>query len=192
MLTERFERALILATRLHRDQRRKGSGVPYVSHLLAVCGLTLDYGGGEDEAIAALLHDAIEDQGGAVARDQIYSEFGERVTEIVERCTDTDEWPKPPWRARKEAYVGHVAEASPSVRLVSACDKIHNARSLVMDYRICGEALWSRFTGGRDGTLWYYRAMVGALREAGPGEVVNELDRVVTELETLSRHPASS
>jgi GTP pyrophosphokinase len=192
VLTERFERALIHATRLHRDQRRKGSGVPYISHLLAVCALTLDYGGGEDEAIAALLHDAIEDQGGAVARDEIYREFGERVTEIVEGCTDTDETPKPPWRARKEAYLRHVAEASPSMRLVSACDKIHNARSLVMDYRICGEALWSRFTGGRDGTLWYYRAMVNALRGAGSSEVVDELDRVVTELEALSRHPASS
>jgi GTP pyrophosphokinase len=186
VLTERFERALIQATRLHRDQKRKGSGVPYVSHLLAVCGLTLDYGGGEDEAIAALLHDAIEDQGGAAARDEIYREFGRHVTEIVEGCTDTDEVPKPPWRGRKEAYIRHVAEAPASVRLVSACDKIHNARSLVMDYRVCGEALWSRFTGGREGTLWYYRAMVNALRKAGPGEVVDELDRVVTELESLA------
>jgi len=186
VLTERFERALIYATRLHGDQRRKGSGVPYISHLLAVCALTIEYGGDEDEAIAALLHDAIEDQGGETARVEILRQFGPRVTEIVEGCTDTDESPKPPWRARKEAYVRHVAEASPSVRLVSACDKIHNARSLVMDYRICGEQLWGRFTGGRRGTLWYYRAMVTALRIAEESPVVQELDRVVTELETLS------
>lgn len=185
-LTERFDRALEYASDLHREQRRKGSGVPYVSHLLAVCALTLDYGGDEDEAIAALLHDAIEDQGGERARLEILRRFGERVTEIVEGCTDTDESPKPPWRTRKEAYIRHVREASPSVRLVSACDKVHNARSLVMDYRICGEALWERFMGRRDGTLWYYRAMVTALRAAGTSPVVDELDRVVTELERLA------
>lgn len=186
MLTERFERALLHATREHADQERKGSGVPYISHLLAVCALTIEYGGGEDEAIAALLHDAIEDQGGPAARSAILHEFGARVTEIVDGCTDSDESPKPPWRARKEAYIRHIAEASPSVRLVSACDKLHNARSLVMDYRVCGEALWSRFAGGRQGTLWYYRAMVGALRSAGSGAVVEELDRVVMELERLA------
>jgi len=179
VLTERFERALIYATHLHRDQRRKGSGVPYISHLLAVCSLTLDYGGDEDEAIAALLHDAVEDQGGPATRAEILRQFGPRVTEIVDGCTDTDEIPKPPWRPRKEAYIRHIADASPSVRLVSACDKIHNARSLVMDYRICGEELWTRFTGGRAGTLWYYRAMANALQ-------VDELTRVVTELETLA------
>lgn len=186
MLTERFERALVYATRLHRDQRRKGSGVPYISHLLAVCELTIEYGGDEDEAIAALLHDAIEDQGGAVARAAILLEFGSRVTEIVDGCTDTDESPKPAWRVRKEEYIRHVEGASPSVKLVSACDKLHNVRSLLMDYRICGEALWERFTGRRDGTLWYYRAMVNAFRAAGGSPVGEELDRVVTELERLA------
>ena len=186
MLTERFERALVYANHLHREQRRKGSGVPYVSHLLAVCALTLEYGGGEDEAIAALLHDAIEDQGGEAARAEILRQFGPRVTEIVEGCTDADTWPKPPWRGRKEAYIRHVERASASVRLVSACDKLHNARSVVMDYRILGEALWSRFTGGRSGTLWYYRAMANALRAAGVSPVVEELERVVTELERLA------
>jgi (p)ppGpp synthase/HD superfamily hydrolase len=186
VLTERVERALVFATRLHRDQRRKGSGVPYVSHLLAVCELTLEYGGDEDEAIAALLHDAIEDQGGAVARAEILKKFGARVTEIVDGCTDTDESPKPAWRARKENYIRHVEVASASVRLVSACDKLHNARSLLMDYRVFGEDLWSRFTGRRDGTLWYYRAMVNALRSAGSSPVVEELDRVVSELERLA------
>jgi GTP pyrophosphokinase len=185
-VTERFERALVYATRLHDGQVRKGSGAPYISHLLAVCALTIEYGGGEDEAIAALLHDAIEDQGGPLARVGIFEKFGPNVTEIVEGCTDTDKSPKPAWRARKEAYIAHIASASPSVRLVSACDKLHNARSLVMDYRICGEALWSRFTGRREGTLWYYRAMVEALGAVGSNPVVAELDRVVTELEQLA------
>ena len=192
MLTERFERALVYANELHREQRRKGSGVPYVSHLLAVCALTLEYGGGEDEAIAALLHDAIEDQGGDAARVEILRQFGPRVTEIVEGCTDADTWPKPPWRGRKEEYIRHVERASASVRLVSACDKLHNARSVVMDYRILGEALWSRFTGGRSGTLWYYRAMANALRAAGVSPVVEELERVVTELERLAGSNASA
>jgi (p)ppGpp synthase/HD superfamily hydrolase len=186
VLTERFERALVFAAHLHRNQRRKGSGVPYVAHLLAVCELTLEYGGDEDEAIAALLHDAIEDQGGAAARAEILDRFGPRVTEIVDGCTDSEETPKPAWRVRKEAYVERIRTASPSVRLVSACDKLHNARSLVMDYRIYGEALWGRFKGGRKGTLWYYRAMVNALRAAGPNAIVDELDRAVTELETLA------
>jgi (p)ppGpp synthase/HD superfamily hydrolase len=192
VLTERFERALVFAARLHRDQRRKGSHVPYISHLLAVCELTLEYGGDEEEAIAALLHDAIEDQGGAIARAEIFAEFGARVTEIVDGCTDTDQSPKPAWRARKEEYIGHMEAASASVRRVSACDKLHNTRSLVMDYRTYGEDLWGRFTGGREGTLWYYRAMVNAFRAAGSSPVVEELDRAVTELERLasseSRH----
>jgi GTP pyrophosphokinase len=104
----------------------------------------------------------------------------------VDGCTDTDQTPKPRWRARKEAYIAHVEVASPSVRLVSACDKLHNARSLVKDYRVFGEELWGRFTGGREGTLWYYRAMINALRANGSSEVVEELDRVVTELERLA------
>ena len=182
-MTERFERALLHAARLHKDQRRKGSGVPYVSHLMAVSALTIEYGGDEDEAIAALLHDAVEDQGGAVARADILREFGLRVTEIVDGCTDEE---GPPWRDRKEEYIGGLQHASKSVRLVVACDKVHNTRSLVMDYRTCGEALWARFTGRREGTLWYYRAMVTMLRSSGGGAVVDELDRVVTELETLA------
>lgn len=180
MLSERFDRALVFAADLHRTQRRKGSGVPYISHLLAVCALTLEFGGDEDEAIAALLHDAIEDQGGPVARAAILERFGPRVTEIVDGCTDTDESPKPPWRARKEAYIRSIASASPSVRLVVTCDKLHNARSLIRDYRILGEALWERFTGGREGTLWYYRAMADALGS-------DELDRAVAELESLAK-----
>jgi (p)ppGpp synthase/HD superfamily hydrolase len=184
VLTDRFEQGLVYATRLHSGQTRKGSGIPYISHLIAVAALTLEYGGGEDEAIAALLHDAVEDQGGAETRAEILRLFGPRITAIVDGCTDTDEHPKPPWRARKQAYIDHLRSASPSVRLVSACDKLHNARSLAKDYRVCGESLWMRFSGGREGTLWYYRAMVDVLQGTSP--VVEELDRAVTELEDLA------
>src|SRR5205085_11747027 len=122
-LTQRFEEALAFAARLHKSQLRKGTGVPYVSHLLAVAGIALEHGADEDEAIAALLHDAIEDQGGAATREEIRRRFGDRVVGIVDGCSDTDVSPKPPWRERKEAYIAHVRDASPSVRLVSAADK---------------------------------------------------------------------
>lgn len=186
ILTERFEEALVYAARLHSAQVRKGSGIPYVAHLLAVAGLVIEHGEDEDEAIAALLHDAVEDQGGAPRREEIRRRFGDRVAEIVDGCTDAETVPKPPWRARKERYVAHLAEAPPSVLLVSSADKLHNARSILADYRTCGEALWERFTGGREGTLWYYRALVEAFRARGAAvPLADELARVVTELERL-------
>jgi (p)ppGpp synthase/HD superfamily hydrolase len=185
-LSPLFDEALVWASQLHAAQERKGSGVPYVAHLLGAASIALEHGATEDEAIAALLHDAVEDQGGAAILERIRHRFGERVARIVEGCTDTDAVPKPPWRARKEAYVAHVRSASPSVRLVSASDKLHNARSITSDYRALGEALWSRFSGGREGTLWYYRALVDAYSAAGRTPLVEELDRVVSELERLA------
>lgn len=185
-MTERFEKALVHAARLHRDQRRKGHGIPYISHLLAVCALTVEHGGDEDEAIAALLHDAIEDQGGPIARTGILREFGPRVTAIVDGCTDSVGAPKAPWRARKEEHIRHLRHASRSVRLVVACDKLHNARTLVLDYRIMGEDLWPRFRGGREGTLWYYRAISDLLHEAEVNPLTDELERTVIELERLA------
>ena len=182
----RIEEALVYATRLHANQRRKGSDVPYIAHLLAVTSIVLEHGGTEDEAIAALLHDAVEDQGGAATREEIRRRFGEVVVAIVDGCTDTDVMPKPPWRPRKEAYIAHLAHASPAVLLVSAADKLHNARTVLTDYRLVGEALWDRFTGGREGTLWYYRAVVEAFRATWPSPLVDELDRVVAELEHLA------
>jgi GTP pyrophosphokinase len=185
VLTRRFEEAFLYAHQLHSAQVRKGSGIPYISHLMAVAALTLEYGGGEDETIAALLHDAVEDQGGAATRQEILNRFGPKVAMIVDGCTDTDRTPKPAWKPRKEAYIAHVREAPYEVRLVSACDKLHNARTLVMDYRSQGEALWSHFQGGREGTLWYYRSLVDALRSEEIKALVEELDKVVTELESL-------
>ena len=185
-LSTRFEEALVFATQLHAGQTRKGTTIPYISHLLAVTAIVLEHGGDEDEAIAALLHDSIEDQGGASTREEIRRRFGDRVVEIVDGCTDTDVMPKPPWRVRKEAYITHISVASAPVRLVSAADKLHNARAVLEDYRIVGEALWKRFNGGKEGTLWYYRAAVDALRKAGTSPLIEELDRVVSEIECLA------
>ncbi len=185
-LTSRFEEALTYAVRLHAAQDRKGTKIPYVAHLLSVASIALTHGGNEDEAIAALLHDAVEDQGGAATLEEIRKRFGDEVAAIVDGCTDTDVVPKPPWRARKEAYIAHIHKASPSVRLVSASDKLDNARAVLGDYRIVGEALWARFKGGREGTLWYYGELVKAFREAGGSPLVDELDRVVTEIHRLA------
>lgn len=186
--TERLIDALGVAARLHADQRRKGSDIPYLSHLLGTCSIALDYGADEDEAIAALLHDVIEDVEPVEEARAAVASFGERVLHIVEGCTDSDTHPKPPWRERKERYVAHVANADASVLLVTAADKLHNTRSVLADLRRHGAATWERFTGGRDGSLWYYRAMVVAFRAnpAHPRDLVDELDRAVTEMEGLT------
>ena len=186
-LSPRFEEALVYATRLHNGQYRKGTSVPYVAHLLSTAGIALEYGADEDEAIAALLHDAVEDQGGAATLEEIRRRFGDRVAEIVAGCSDSDTIPKPPWQERKEAYIAHLRTASASVRRVSAADKLHNARAILRDYRLIGEALWDRFAGGKEGTLWYYRALVEAFQEAGTTPLVEELDRVVSELENMAK-----
>ena len=185
--SQRFENALVLAHRLHADQIRKGTTIPYIGHLLAVTSIVIENSGSEDEVIAALLHDTIEDAGGDPIRALIRERFGENVLEIVEGLTDTDQTPKPPWRARKEAYIAHLSEASSSVLLVSLADKIHNASSILRDLRNEGNSVWSRFMGGRDGSLWYYRTLVQTFRARRQFTVmVDELDRIVTELEQLA------
>lgn len=191
-LSPRFEEALIFATRLHARQMRKSSNVPYIAHLLAVSALVLEYGGNEDEAIAALLHDAIEDQGGNATRQRIRRRFGETVTEIVDGCSDTDTQPKPPWRARKEAYIAHLQSASSSVLLVSAADKLHNIRAILNDYRTLGELLWQRFGGGKAGTLWYYQAIIAVYQTQSRTPLTAELARTFTELERLVAQNSTS
>jgi (p)ppGpp synthase/HD superfamily hydrolase len=181
---ENFDHALLYASRLHRDQLRKGTSTPYITHLLAVASIVGENGGSEDEVVAALLHDAPEDQGGEATLQEIRDQFGDGVAETVDGCTDTYETPKPPWRERKERYLAHLADASGSVRLVSSADKLHNSRAVLADYRLLGEDLWTRFNGKKEGTLWYYRAVVDALQ--GDSPIVEELDRVVTERESLS------
>jgi GTP pyrophosphokinase len=184
-LSERFREALVYAAELHGAQFRKGSGAPYVAHLLGVTAIVLEYGGSEDEAIAALLHDAVEDQGGQPTLLEIQRHFGTRVAQIVEACTDADTIPKPPWQARKEKYLAHLASADAGVCLVSTADKLYNLRTIVEDYRALGEAIWPRFTAGKDGTLWYYREVTRVLRQAWGGPLVEELARTAEQLERL-------
>jgi ADP-ribosylglycohydrolase len=183
-LSPTFTEALTFVAERHANQKRKGSDVPYLAHLLGVTALVLDYGGTETEAIAALLHDAVEDQKARI--EEIRELFGDAVADIVSGCSDTDEDPKPPWRPRKEAFVTGLPLLLPSVRLVVAADKLHNARTILKDYREIGEALWARFTGGRDGTLWYYRSVADGLRETGPVALADELDATVCEIERLA------
>jgi GTP pyrophosphokinase len=199
LLSARFIDALSYATELHNRQVRKGSNAPYVSHLLAVASLVLEHGGGEDEAIAALLHDAIEDQaeaqGGADAlRDEIRRRFGDKVLAIVNACTDAEEIPKPPWRERKQLYLSRIASHTDAAyHVVTIADKLHNARAILLDYRTHGDALWERFNRKDPAEhLWYYRALTDAFRAAGlaPRALVDELDRVVSELERLFAKPA--
>jgi GTP pyrophosphokinase len=185
-LSARFAEAFLFANQLHGGQLRKGTAIPYIAHLLAVTSIVLENGGDEDEAIAALLHDAIEDQGGEPTRQEIRRRFGNTVVAIVDGCTDADEFPKPPWRARKEAYIDHLRVTTASVRLVAGADKLHNARSVLADYRVVGESLWQRFHGGKEGTLWYYRSAANALAEMGRTPLIAELERVVSEIERLA------
>lgn len=186
MLTDRYADALQLAWRLHDGQLRKGTTIPYVSHLIAVSSIALEHGANEDEAIAALLHDAVEDAGGLPTLQMIRQRFGPAVADIVDGCTDAYEEPKPAWRPRKEAYLAHLAHASPSIRLVSNSDKLHNARSILSDLRVHGPALWDRFTAPKAGTLWYYRSLVSVFAGHGRTALVNELDLTVTSIEGLA------
>lgn len=185
-LTERFEDALIYSNKLHAGQLRKGSQVPYIAHLLGVAGLVLEDGGDEDEAIAALLHDAVEDQGGLGTLNEIRMRYGSRVAEIVLSVSDAYEDPKPPWRERKEDYIASIRTADLSAIRVSLADKVYNARATLMDIEQEGESGWSRFNGGKDGTLWYYHQLIGSYRERGSSKLLQELIRVIGELDEIS------
>jgi (p)ppGpp synthase/HD superfamily hydrolase len=186
-LTARFRRALVYAARVHARQFRKGTTRPYIGHLLGVTSIVLTHGGDEDEAIAALLHDAVEDQGGKPRLREIRRKFGGHVARIVEGCTDSDVEPKPPWLDRKREYLRHLRRADSSVRLVSAADKLYNARETLEDLRTHRDALWKRFKGGKQGTLWYYREVRKILRRKGPKELAADLERVVRELTRAAR-----
>ena len=181
----RLSNAVAFALQIHAEQTRKGSETPYISHLLGVAGLVLEHGGDEDQAMAGLLHDAVEDQG-AHQLDAIRERFGPRVASIVEGCTDADTLPKPPWKARKEAYIEHLEHVSPDVWLVSCADKVHNARAICSDLRTYGLAVFDRFKGGRDGTLWYYDTLAKAFERLMPGPLAVELAEGVREMKRLS------
>ena len=185
-LSSRFEDALVFATQLHAYQTRKSSHVPYIAHLLSVTALVLESDGSEDAAIAALLHDAVEDQGGLKTLAQIRERFGEHVADIVEACSDAYTTPKPPWRSRKEHYLTHLRTASADAQLVSLADKLHNARSILSDLRVDSEHVWDKFNGGKQGTLWYYRSLVDIFKQLDNSFLVTELSRVVAEIEALA------
>jgi (p)ppGpp synthase/HD superfamily hydrolase len=189
-----FEEALAFACNLHSKQTRKGTDIPYISHLIGVAGLVLEHGGNRDEAIAALLHDSIEDQGhdftGGVQalRKAIGQMFGERVLQIVDDCTDSDTAPanKPEWRQRKESYLRHLETVSAATRVVSCADKLHNARAIVSDLRVMGDTLFDRFNGRKDGTLWYYRELASVFNRLGPARLAEELQAAVNEMDALA------
>lgn len=185
LLSNRFTEALVYATQLHRHQVRKCSDVPYISHLLGVTALVLEDGGSEEEAIAALLHDAIEDQGGDKTRREIKAKFGDKVAEIVEGCTESDLTPKPPWKERKLATINKLRHASPEIRRVTLADKVHNARSILSDWYRIGDAVWERFKTGKSETLWYFKSIAEVDRELGSTPLGEELTRVIAQLESL-------
>jgi (p)ppGpp synthase/HD superfamily hydrolase len=185
-LGPRFLRAFLFATEKHKGQARKASTIPYIAHLMGVASLVLEAGGDEDLAIAALLHDIVEDCGGAAMMKEVRRRFGPRVAKVVDGCTDADTHPKPPWRERKVNYIRHLKNADADTRLVSAADKLNNVRSILSDYRAIGESIWSRFNGGREGTLWYYRTLRDEFLRNKPNRITRELELAVHELESLT------
>lgn len=188
-LTWRFDLALHFASGLHHGHARKGTTIPYISHLMGVCGLVLEAGGDEDQAIAALLHDAVEDKGGVSTLRTIRQMFGDRVASAVESCSDsteTDPAKKANWRGRKEKYLEHLGSASADACLIAAADKLHNARALLTDAQEMGEKSWLRFNAPKGEQLWFYSAVIESLRQtAAPKMLVDELNRVVVELKQL-------
>jgi (p)ppGpp synthase/HD superfamily hydrolase len=191
-LGSRFLRAFQFAAEKHAGQTRKASGIPYIAHLMGAASLVLEFGGDEDLAIAALLHDVVEDCGGAPILREVRRKFGSRVAKIVDGCTDSDTEPKPPWRERKEAYIRHLKSADAETRLVSAADKLNNVRSILSDYREVGESIWDRFNGGREGTLWYYRALLEEFLRGAPCRLIQELELAVGELEARANSARGS
>ena len=188
---KRFRDALVWAAELHEEQKRKGGNVPYVAHLIGVASIVLEHGGDEDQAIAALLHDALEDQAHRMTPGEIRARFGDKVEEIVEACTDGDaeeQRDRDParWRVRKQKYIDEVATKPAEALLVSMADKLYNARAILEDFREIGDKIWTRFTAGRDGNLWYYRALLTAFRPRAENRLWHELERTVAEIERMA------
>ncbi len=190
MLTDRFDRALLYATHVHGGQVRKGTSTPYVAHLLAVAATVLEYGGDEDLAVAALLHDSVEDQGGKARLEDVRNRFGERVARIVEACSDSladtgKGERKAPAAERRKAYLAHLHNADQDILRVSLADKVHNARAILRDLRKpeVGGKVWARFSQPKEQTLSYYRSLADTFCERLPGQLSNELREIVEALE---------
>jgi (p)ppGpp synthase/HD superfamily hydrolase len=180
MLTDRYDEAFRYAHELHGTQKRKGTSIPYISHLMIVSALVIENGGTEDQAIGALLHDAAEDQGGTKTLNEVRRRFGDVVAKIVSDCTDAWDAPKPEWRPRKEAYLAELPAKPARSLLVSLADKTHNAEAILYDYRVLKDALWDRFNGDADGTRWYYRALADTFADVMPGRLSDRLSRAAT------------
>lgn len=181
-MSRRFQEAFIYSCQLHANQRRKGSDIPYISHLLAVAALVMEDGADEDQVIAALLHDAVEDQGGKKTLEEIHRRFGDRVARIVEGCSDSFGYPKLPWKERKEKYIQHLTTAETDIARVSLADKVHNARSLLLDLSEETEFDWSKFNGGKKGTLWYYRTLVGVFKQVSFSPLIRVFEETVKNI----------
>lgn len=177
--SNRIVDAFAYAHDLHKTQVRKGSHVPYITHLLGAASLVGEHGGSEDQFIAALLHDAAEDQGGQATLDTIRERFGEDVANYVEACSDSVESPKPPWFERKQRYIARLAAKPADFKLIVAADKLHNARSIVSDLHAIGNEVWKRFRAGRDDTLWYYREVLDALGNEWRHPILHDLAAAV-------------
>lgn len=187
-LTDCFLAAVSLASEVHGTQRRLGTEIPYLAHLLVVAGLVLEDGGDESDAVAAMLHDAVEDGGGRAMLERIRQQFGMRVASIVEGCSDSlDPDDARPWRERKESYLEHLPGVTDDAVLrVALADKVHNARSIVREYRAEGPALWERFpTRTPEDQLWYYGRLLAFFSERRDGPLVEDLRNAVSELEAL-------
>lgn len=191
-LGPRFRKAFLFAAEKHAGQPRKASTIPYIAHLMGVAGLVLEAGGDEDLAIAALLHDVVEDCGGMPMLKEVRRRFGARVARIVDGCTDAYVTPKPAWEARKRSYMERLRKEDAGTRLVSAADKLNNVRSILSDYRAVGELVWSRFNGGREGTLWYYRTLRDEFLRDKPNRITLDLVLAVKELESLANPGATT
>ena len=182
-LTRRFDEAFAYAHEVHRTHIRKGNGAPYIGHLIGVASIVIDDGGTEDEAIAALLHDAPVDRGGRERLEDIRARFGDAVAKIVEDCTDSWTMPKAPWAERKKKYAEHARTLDAASLRVSAADKVHNAYAILRDLRNVGDTVWERFNASADDIMAYYQSLVRSYKEAGGGRLVDELDRIVRAIE---------
>ncbi len=187
LYSERIVEAVRMAHELHGNQTRKGGEIPYITHLFGVAALVGEHGGDEDQFIAGILHDASEDQGGLAALARIQEAFGARVASLVEGASDTHETPKPPWKERKEAHIDKTREAAPELKLILAADKLHNMRSIRVDLHRIGPETWKKFKGDREGTLWYYRGMLDALRCGWDHPILAELEDTYAEVTGLAR-----
>jgi len=182
VLSRKFESALAFANQVHAHQKRKDSGAPYFAHVIGVAALVLEDGGSEEEAIAALLHDTAEDQGGQAMLDEIAERFGKTIAQIVAECSDTLISPKPPWQARKENHINGLRTARPETIRIMLADKVYNSRNLLRSLQERGEIVWENFKGGRDGTIWYFQQMYAVFAETKSGYMLDEFARNIKRI----------